>query len=54
MSEVLIAEGLKGREGDEDPGSRPTVNRWKVELDLAVDNDERGEDRGDAKTWPFV
>lgn len=27
VSEVLIAEGLKGREGDEEPGSRPTVNR---------------------------
>jgi len=56
VSDVLIAGGLEGREGDEGPGSKPTVNRWsglKVELDLEFDNDERGDERGDVKTSLF-
>jgi hypothetical protein len=52
-SEVLSAGGRGAREGDEDPGSRPRVNRssgLKVEPGLELDDDERG----DAKTPPLA
>lgn len=54
---VLIAEGLVGREGDEDPGKIPAVNRCrglKLEPDLELDNDERGDERGDARASPLA
>lgn len=56
-SEVLRAEGLEAREGVEDPGSKPRLNRCsglKVEPDLELDNDERGDERGDVKTPPLA
>ena len=56
-SGVLRAEGREGREGGEDPDSRPTVSRWrglKVEPDLEFDSDERGDERGDVKTTPLA
>jgi len=55
--EVLSAEGLEAREGVEDPGSRPRLSRcsdFKVEPDLGLDNDERGDERGDVKTPPLA
>jgi len=51
-SEVLIAEGLEVRDGVEDPGSRPRLNRCsglKAEPDRELDDDERGDERGDVK-----
>jgi len=56
-SEVLSAEGLGAREGDEGLGSRPRVRRCsglKVELDLEFEKDERGDGRGDVKTPPLA
>ena len=53
--EVLSAEGLGGREGVEDPGSRPRLNRCsdlKVEPGLGLDSAERGDERGGVKTPP--
>ena len=54
--EVLSA-GLGAREGVEDPGSRPRLNRCsdlKVEPGLGLDSDERGDERGDVKTPPLT
>jgi hypothetical protein len=53
---VLISKGLEGREGEEGPASRPTVNRWSglnVKLDLEFNNDEQGDERGEEKTSPL-
>ena len=52
MSEVLIAEDLEGREGDEGLGNRCSV--LKFGLDLVLDNDERSEDCGDAGMIPLA
>lgn len=56
-SDVLSEGGRGTREGDEDPGSRPRVSRCnglRVEPDLEFDNEERGDERGDAKTRPLA
>lgn len=54
--EVLSTGGRGAREGGKDPGSRPRVNRsgLKVEPDLELDDDERGDVRGDVKTPPLA
>lgn len=51
-SEVLIAEGLEVRDGVEDPDSRPRPNRCsglKAGPDRELDDEERGDERGDVK-----
>jgi len=55
-SEVL-STGRGARAGDEGLGSRPCVNRCsclKADPDLELDDDERGDERGDVKTPPLA